>query len=90
MLLLEIFKRYFEGFVHYLKGILETDKMLKLFKILSEYFWQKYVHIIKHVSHVSLQYFHWKYWFPHPVLCTSVFDYATATSSSGGIRKHPL
>ena len=35
MLLLEIFKRYFEGFAHYLKVILKTDKMLKLFKILS-------------------------------------------------------
>jgi len=66
MLLLEIFKRYFEGFVHYLKGILKTDKMLKLLKILSQYFWQKYVYIIKHVFYVSLQYFHWKYWFPTP------------------------
>jgi len=35
MLLLEIFKRYFEGFVHYLEGILKTDKMLKLLTILS-------------------------------------------------------
>jgi len=35
MLLLKIFKRYFEGFVHYLEGILKTDKMPKLFKILS-------------------------------------------------------
>jgi len=35
MLLLEIFKKYFEGFVHYLEGIPKTDKMLKLFKILS-------------------------------------------------------
>jgi len=35
MSLLEIFEKYFEGFVHYLKGILKTGKMLKLFKILS-------------------------------------------------------
>ena len=35
MLLLGIFKRYFKGFVHYLKGMLKTDKMLKLFKVLS-------------------------------------------------------
>jgi hypothetical protein len=69
MLLLEIFEKYFEGFVHYLKGILKTGKMLKLSKILSYYFWQKYVYIIKHVFHVSLQYFQWKYWFPHPVSC---------------------
>jgi len=71
MLLLEIFKRYFEGFVHYLKGILKTDKMLKLFKMLSWHFRQKYDYIIKDVFHVSLQYFQWKYWFPHPVTVPS-------------------